>query len=108
MVSPIDLQAGIKAAKAQLAGAASAAGAVASTATPAVPFANVLGDMISQVNQAQTAAQSLSREYQLGNPSVGIEETMIAMNKASLSFQMLTQVRNKVVQAYTEIMNMPL
>jgi flagellar hook-basal body complex protein FliE len=40
------------------------------------------------------------------NPDVGLEETMIAMQKASLGFQAAVQVRNKVVQAYNDIMNM--
>jgi flagellar hook-basal body complex protein FliE len=43
---------------------------------------------------------------QLGNPSVSLEETMVAMQKAQIGFQTALQVRNRMVQSYTEIMNM--
>lgn len=106
MIAPADLRAALETAKAQLAQGASAARPT--DAASGGSFANVLGGMIDQVSQAQNQAQALAREYQLGNPAVGIEETMIAMNKASLSFQMLVQVRNQVVKAYTDTLNMPL
>ncbi len=70
-------------------------------------FSNILTTAIESVHQAQAEAGALQKGYQLGDSDVGLEQTMIAMNKASLSFQMLTQARNKVVTAYNEIMNMP-
>lgn len=70
-------------------------------------FSNILTTAIESVHKAQTEAGVLQKGYQAGDPEVGLEQTMIAMNKASLSFQMLTQARNKVVTAYNEIMNMP-
>lgn len=70
-------------------------------------FSNILSNAIESVHQAQTEAKVLQRGYQRGDPNVGLEETMISMNKASLSFQMLTQARNRVATAYNEIMNMP-
>ena len=48
----------------------------------------------------------LQREVQLDNPAVSIEETMVSMQKAQIGFQATLQVRNKLVQAYTDIMNM--
>ncbi|VCU69932.1 Flagellar hook-basal body complex protein FliE [Pigmentiphaga humi] len=69
-------------------------------------FANVLVDAIQGVQQAQTEASAMQRAYQQGDPETGLEATMIAMNKASLSFQMLAQARNRVVAAYNEVMNM--
>jgi flagellar hook-basal body complex protein FliE len=43
---------------------------------------------------------------QMDNPTVGLEETMVAMQKAQLGFQATLQVRNRLVQAYSDIMNM--
>ena len=64
-------------------------------------------EAIDGVHKSQTASKTLQQAYQAGDPSVGIEETMVAMNKASLSVQMLAQARNKVVAAYNDVMNMP-
>jgi flagellar hook-basal body complex protein FliE len=51
-------------------------------------------------------ASRLQREVTLGNPEVSLEETMVAMQKAQIGFQATLQVRNRLVQAYSEIMNM--
>jgi flagellar hook-basal body complex protein FliE len=48
----------------------------------------------------------LQREVQLDNPTVSLEQTMVAMQKAQLGFTAAVQVRNRLVQAYTDIMNM--
>jgi flagellar hook-basal body complex protein FliE len=48
----------------------------------------------------------LQREVQLDSPTVSLEETMVAMQKAQLGFQATLQVRNRLVQAYSDIMNM--
>ena len=48
----------------------------------------------------------VQREVSLDNPTVGLEETMVAMQKAQIGFQATLQVRNRLVQAYSEIMNM--
>lgn len=70
-------------------------------------FSSILSEAIDGVHQAQSASKTLQRAYQSGDATVGIEETMVAMNKASLSVQMLAQARNKVVAAYSDVMNMP-
>jgi flagellar hook-basal body complex protein FliE len=70
-------------------------------------FSNMLNEAINGVHQAQVNSGTMARAYQAGDPNVGIEETMVAMNKASLSVQMLAQARNKVVAAYNDVMNMP-
>ncbi len=70
-------------------------------------FSNILTEAIQSVHQAQSQAGVLQKAYQQGNSEVSLEHTMIAMNKASLSFQMLAQARNRVVAAYNEVMNMP-
>lgn len=69
-------------------------------------FVDAMGGALQNVNRLQGEASRLSREFQMESADVGIEETMIAMQKASLGFQAVVQVRNKVVQAYNDIMNM--
>jgi flagellar hook-basal body complex protein FliE len=69
-------------------------------------FKAAMGQALHQVSQAQDHAQGLQRELTLDNPNVSLEETMMAMQKAQLGFQATLQVRNRLVQAYSEIMNM--
>lgn len=93
------------------AGATLAAGSKALTKVkagqPPADFTALLRGALDQVNGSQEKSQALAREFQLGNPKVSLEDTMIALQKSSLSFQFLVQVRNKVVTAYHDIMNMP-
>ncbi len=58
------------------------------------------------VSDTQNQATEMQRQVQLGNPTVSLEDTMVAMQKAQIGFQATLQVRNKLVQAYSEIMNM--
>jgi flagellar hook-basal body complex protein FliE len=90
------------------AGAALASGnrsAVKAGQQPA-DFSALLRGAIDQVNDSQEKTQGLAREFQLGNPNVSLEETMIALQKSSLSLQFAVQVRNKVISAYHDIMNL--
>lgn len=73
---------------------------------PARGFQQALTQALGAVSQAQNTATQMQREVQLDNPTVGLEETMVAMQKAQLGFQATLQVRNKLVQAYSDIMNM--
>jgi flagellar hook-basal body complex protein FliE len=65
-----------------------------------------MGQALQEVSQSQLKAQGLQRELTLDNPTVSLEETMMAMQKAQLGFSAALQVRNRLVQAYSEIMNM--
>ena len=58
------------------------------------------------MSNSQAEVGRLQREVQLDNPTVSIEQTMVAAQKAQIGFQATLQVRNKLVQAYSEIMNM--
>jgi flagellar hook-basal body complex protein FliE len=58
------------------------------------------------VSKSQNDAVAMQREVQLDNPTVSIEQTMVAMQKAQIGFQATLQVRNKMVQAYSDIMSM--
>lgn len=73
----------------------------------AVDFADVFKSSLNNVNSLQQAAQSLQRQFELGNDNINLHDVMISMQKASLSFQTMVQVRNKMVSAYQEIMNTP-
>ena len=70
--------------------------------TGAVDFSSMLRDAVHEVNAVQSTAQA----FQLGDRSVSIEQVMISMQKASLSFQGMVAVRNKLVEAYREISNL--
>ena len=69
-------------------------------------FQVALGQALQSVSAAHHDATRLQREVQMDNPSVSLEETMVAMQKAQIGFQATLQVRNRLVQAYTDIMNM--
>ena len=75
---------------------------------PASPFANVLRQGLDQVNQAQTRAADLATQFERGVPGVELPQVMLEMQKASVSFRAITEVRNRFVNAYQEIMNMPI
>jgi flagellar hook-basal body complex protein FliE len=70
-------------------------------------FVASLDAALKTVSRTQQDAAELQRQFQLENPNVSLEETMIAMNKSTLSFQAAVQVRNRLVQAYEQVMNMP-
>jgi flagellar hook-basal body complex protein FliE len=69
-------------------------------------FQTAFSGALQSISAAQSKSSALQREVQFDNPTVSLEETMIAMQKAQLGFQSAVQVRNKLVQAYTDIMNM--
>jgi flagellar hook-basal body complex protein FliE len=71
-------------------------------------FAELLKSSINAVADAQNTATDMAAALELGDKSVSLPEVMIALQKASLSFQAMTEVRNKLVNAYQEIMNMPI
>ena len=74
----------------------------------ASPFANVLKQGLDQVNQTQQRASDLATQFERGVPGVELPQVMLEMQKASVSFRAITEVRNRFVNAYQEIMNMPI
>ncbi|AAY90934.1 flagellar hook-basal body complex protein FliE [Pseudomonas protegens] len=70
-------------------------------------FADMLGQAVNKVNDTQQASNQLSSAFEIGKSGVDLTDVMISSQKASVSFQALTQVRNKLVQAYQDIMQMP-
>jgi flagellar hook-basal body complex protein FliE len=75
------------------------------------PGANNFGDMlkttINAVNDVQQHASDLKTGFVTGSTDKSLAEVMIASQKADLSFRAATEVRNKLVSAYQDIMNMP-
>ena len=69
-------------------------------------FATALKGALRSVSAAQNESTRLQREVQMENPAVSLEETMVSMQKAQIGFQAALHVRNRMVQAYTDIMNM--
>ena len=71
-------------------------------------FAELLRASAAGVNSAQMSATEIAEAFERGDADVSLPEVMIALQKASLSFQAMTEVRNRLVSAYQEIMNMPI
>jgi flagellar hook-basal body complex protein FliE len=69
-------------------------------------FSGALKSALNTVSSAQNESARLQREVQMENPKVSLEETMVAIQKAQIGFQATLHVRNRMVQAYTDIMNM--
>ena len=71
-------------------------------------FAKLLKQGLDSVNQVQNKATTAAAQFERGVPGVDLPQVMLEMQKANVSFRALTEVRNKFVEAYREIMNMPL
>jgi flagellar hook-basal body complex protein FliE len=92
---------------AQLEPGAAAAPAVGDSNAPD-SFGNLLKQSIADVAQSQNQAQQMSAAFDRGDPGTDLPQVMLAVQKADLSFRAMTEVRNKLVDAYRDIMNMPL
>ncbi|GLQ93742.1 flagellar hook-basal body complex protein FliE [Dyella acidisoli] len=97
----------LRALSAQAAGTTPKASLPASANSPSVDFSTLfkqsIGSVVTQQNEAQTQVSAFER----GDPGADIVKTSIAGQKADLAFRGLVEVRNKLVDAYTTIMNMP-
>ena len=76
-----------------------------SSTTPSI--GEMMGNAINQVNDTAMHSSNLSTRYTQGDPNIDLPEVMVAMQKSSVSFQAMSQVRNKLLEAYKDIMNMP-
>lgn len=70
-------------------------------------FSDLLSGAVNAVNDQQMKSSAMATAYEKGDPNVSLAQVMIQSQKSSVSFEALTQVRNKVVKAYEDIMNMP-
>ena len=71
-------------------------------------FGKLLKQSIEDVAQSQNQARQMSAAFDRGDPGTDLPQVMLAVQKADLSFRAMTEVRNKLVDAYRDIMNMPL
>ena len=70
-------------------------------------FAGELKKSLDRISDSQQQAYGQAQAFELGKPGVSLNDVMVDLQKANIGFQMGLQVRNKVVAAYQEIMNMP-
>ena len=71
-------------------------------------FAALLQTSLEQVSNVQADAKQLAKSLELGAPNVNIEDVIISLQKADVSFQAMVQARNKLVEAYQQVMSMPI
>jgi flagellar hook-basal body complex protein FliE len=89
-----------------LGGLGKAGGAEGVESSSKVSFSDALKAQLENVSSAQNQADDMGKRFAAGDDSVSLSDTMIAMQKASITFQATVQVRNKLVSAYHDIMNM--
>ncbi|HWG75731.1 MAG TPA: flagellar hook-basal body complex protein FliE [Steroidobacteraceae bacterium] len=88
------------------AGVLGGAGAVGSAGAAAPAFGTLLKQGIDAVNSTQQSADALAAAWERGAPGVDLARVMVETQRASVSFQALAQVRNRLISAYQDIMNM--
>ena len=71
-------------------------------------FGQLLKTAVDKVNETQMASKSLATAYEKGDPAVELTQVMISLQKSSLDFEAMAQVRNRLVSAYEDIMKMPI
>jgi flagellar hook-basal body complex protein FliE len=71
-------------------------------------FAELLQQSIASVNDIQQSAGKMTEAFETGAANISLADVMVATQKASVSFQATLQVRNKLVEAYQDVMNMPM
>lgn len=71
-------------------------------------FGQILEQAVTSVNDLQNSASTMASDYEKGVPGISITDVMVESQKSSVSFEAMVQVRNKLVDAYRDIMNMPL
>ncbi|HHL45304.1 MAG TPA: flagellar hook-basal body complex protein FliE [Gammaproteobacteria bacterium] len=88
--------------------AAQAQGGTAVEKTAAADFGGLLKQSIDQVNEMQQQSRNAKEAFQAGTSDMSLAEVMLTSEKAGIAFQTVLQVRNKVIQAYQDVINMPL
>lgn len=70
-------------------------------------FASELKAAIGKISDTQQAARKQAQDFEVGAPGISLNDVMVDLQKSSISLQLGVQVRNKLVSAYQEVMNMP-
>jgi flagellar hook-basal body complex protein FliE len=108
-LKPFDFASAVARAGLRTDGTPIAGGAISPGATSGASkasFGTALSDALKGVSDMQNQATSMQNELQMDNPTVSLEQTMVQMQKAQIGFQAAISVRNRLVQSYTDIMNM--
>ncbi|WP_045860430.1 flagellar hook-basal body complex protein FliE [Teredinibacter purpureus] len=71
-------------------------------------FGEIMEQAVNKVNEVQQASSSMSEAYVRGDQNIDVTDVMIASQKAGVAFDAMLQVRNKLVEAYRDVMNMPI
>ena len=82
--------------------------AVKPTEASTSSFASMLRQSLDAVNETQMQSAAMKTSFERGESEVSLAEVMIASQKARVSFEAVTQVRNRLVEAYKDVMNMPM
>jgi flagellar hook-basal body complex protein FliE len=69
-------------------------------------FGATMKAALDKISETQTTARAQAQDFELGKPGVQLNDVMVDLQKSSISMQMGIQVRNKLVSAYSDIMNM--
>ena len=70
-------------------------------------FAAMLGNAVEKVNSMQLESKEMTQRFEMGDKSLSLAEVMLAKEKSGIAFEATVQARNKVLEAYKQIMNMP-
>jgi len=73
-----------------------------------VSFGDTLGDTLRKVNRLQGETRELQGAFERGDPNADLARVMVAAQASSVAFRATVEVRNRLVQAYQDVMNMPL
>lgn len=76
-------------------------------ATVGSEFANLLQQSLGQVSGLQSESRNLATAFEAGDPNVSLVDVMVAAQKSSVAFDAVVQVRNRLLNAYEEVMRMP-
>jgi len=97
----------MRALQARTLGPASETPSVAAGGAPApADFGQLLKDSMDKVASMQNQATALAQAYETGDKRVDLTQVMLEVQKAGLAFKAMTEVRNKLLDAYTQVMNM--
>lgn len=107
-ISSLSSSSSIESVLQQMRALAKASGQATATdsAAPVGGFAGELQKSLGRISETQQKAYGQAEAFELGQPGVALNDVMVDLQKANISFQMGVQVRNKVVAAYQEVMNM--
>jgi len=71
-------------------------------------FGHLLKSAVDKVNETQAVSKNLATAYEKGDPNVELTQVMVSLQKSSVAFEAMAQVRNRLVSAYEDVMKMPI